>query len=155
MGLFFKKKDNSVIEEVIDFLENDLFVSKIAYGRNEACVEDKLVKQLKDKFGEDYVKSQRRIGDNFKMKCDVDVFLGKCGIELKLASSLESKADEFHRAIGQVACYVHEHYKESNQKLILLVVGDGEMSDKIDELKTIVESISRVRFVYKLATNKK
>ena len=65
------------------------------------------------------------------MKCDVDLFSGACGIELKLANSLESKADEFHRAIGQVICYAHEHYKKPHQGLILLVVGkDTEVSEK-------------------------
>lgn len=153
MGLFFNKHSN-IIKEVKDFLENDLVISKQACGKSEKSVENSLVCQLQEKFGEDFVHRQRSIGENFKMKCDVDLFSGGCGIELKLASSLENKADEFHRAIGQIACYAHEHYITSG--VILLVVGkEPEMSEKIDELRTIVNHFPRVHFVYKQAQNKK
>lgn len=152
MGLFFRKKTNSIIEEVKTFLENDLFVSKIAYGRGEANVEDKLLTQLEEKFGEYPVTNQCLIGDKLKLKCDFDLFNKQCGIELKLAHSLNTNAGEFQRAIGQIACYAHEEYKDTG--VILLVVGDGEMSDKIKELREIVKKFENVHFVYKQAQHK-
>lgn len=154
MALFDKYRTNSKIDEIREFLEHDLIISKQACGRKEETVERSLVKQLKERFGDYDVRNQCRVGDNFKMRCDVDLFNGTCGIELKLASSLEDKADEFQRAIGQIVCYAHEHYKETG--VFLLVVGkDAEMSDKIKELKTIVSQIKRVHFIYKQAENKK
>lgn len=152
MGLFFKNKTitPSVIDEVKEFIANDLFISKIVYHRSEGAVEDKLVEQLTERFANYPVRRQCKVGDKFHLKCDVDIANKACGIELKLARSLESKADEFQRAIGQVACYVHEEYTETG--LILLVIGeDEEMSDKVKELKRLVEYYPRVHFVYKLA----
>ena len=153
MGLFFKRQNNNIIEEVKDFLVNELFVSKVAYSRGEANVEDKLLAQLKEKFGDYPVTNQCRVGDKLKLKCDFDLFNKQCGIELKLAHSLESNAGEFQRAIGQIACYAHEDYKDTG--VILLVVGDGEISDKIKELQAIVKIFQNVHFVYKQAQYKR
>ena len=153
MALFFhKKRTLSVIDEVKDFIQNDLFISKTAYGRGERNVEEKLVCQLKERFGDYPVRSQLQGSD--KLKCDVDLFDKGCGIELKLASSLEGKADEFQRAIGQIACYVHEDYKDTG--VILLVVGEHEeMSEKLEKLKSIVKHFRGVHFLYKQALYKK
>ncbi len=150
MGLFFK---NNIIEEVKDFLENDLFISKVAYGRGEANVEDKLLAQLQKRFGEYPVTNQCRVGDKLKLKCDFDLFDKQCGLELKLAHSLVTNAGELQRAIGQIACYAHEDYKDTG--VILLVVGEGEIPDKVKEMRSIIKVFRNVHFVYKQAQNKR
>ena len=152
MGLFFKKRSDDIIGEVKAFLENDLIISKKACGMSEDTVEKSLVPQLKEKFGKDNVKNQCIRGENLKLKCDIDMFSGKCGIELKVAHHL-TRADEFQRAIGQVACYSQDQYR--NTGIILLVVGkNAEIPENIDKLKTIVGYFPRVHFVYKQAANK-
>ena len=151
--LLDKYRNKKRIAEIRDFLEHELVISKKANGMKEETVEASLVKQLEDKFGKKYVEEQCPVGDHFKMKCDVDMFQGLCGIELKLAQSLETHADEFHRAIGQVACYAQEEY--TNTCVFLLVIGkDANMSKKIEELKTIVEYLPRVEFIYRQAMNR-
>lgn len=152
--LLDKFRNKSKIEEIKAFLVNDLIISKKACSMSEKTVENSLVKQLSERFGEKYVTEQCSVGEHFNMKCDVDMFQGLCGIELKLAESLENKAEEFHRAIGQIACYAHEEYTQTC--VILLIVGqEPEMSDKIKELKAIVGQLRRVEFIYKQAANKK
>ena len=154
MGLFIKKQNNNIIEEVKDFLVNELVISKQACGKSERSAENSLVRQLKERFGEDYVKRQCPIGDNLKRKCDVDIFQGQCGIELKLAHHLETRSDEFQRAIGQIACYVHDD-RYSNSGVIMLVIGkEAEMSDDIKKLQMYVSYFPRVHFIYKQAQNK-
>lgn len=140
-----------MINDVKKFIENDLFISKTMYRRSERSVEEKLIEQLKERFGSYPVRSQLQGTD--KLKCDVDLFNKGCGIELKLASSLE-RADEFQRAIGQVACYALEDYKDTG--VILLVIGDeDEKPEKLKKLESIVKHFNNVHVMYKQALAKR
>lgn len=149
--LFGKNSKPDVIDEVKMFIKDDLFISKTMYRRSERSVEEKLIEQLEEKFGCYPVRSQLQGKD--KLKCDVDLFNKGCGIELKLARSLE-RADEFQRAIGQIACYALDDYKDSG--VILLVIGeDEEKPERVKKIESIVKHFRQVHVVYKQALAKR
>ena len=140
------------VETAKVFIKDYLTIPYSAYNNGEAAVERNIAKQLVEEFDRDNVKTQYAVGGFLNLKCDIDLYDGKCGIELKLAKSLT--ASELQRVIGQVYYYSQRVYK--NTGLILLVVGTKEEIDpKLKELKCIVEQIPGVHFMYKQAKSKK
>ena len=141
----------SLYKRIENFIQNDLNLN-LYYSDTEAKVEDRILKQLEKVFGKENVDSQHYVGGNHELKCDIDLYNGKCGIEIKLADQLEN-AGNTQRALGQVVYYSHCTYKEND--LILLVVGtSAELSPKLKELKEIINNIDGIHFIYKQAVKK-
>lgn len=142
----------STYHKVETFLREELSIN-LYYTDTEENVENRISAQLKKAFGKENVDNQHYVGGNNGLKCDIDLYNGKCGIELKLADQLDS-AINLQRALGQVIYYSHCTYKEND--LILLVIGAAaELSPKLKELKEIIDEFEGIHFVYKQAQNKK
>lgn len=140
----------STYKQVEAFIQNELTIN-LYYTDEEANVEDRISKQLKKAFGKENVDNQHYMGGNNGLKCDIDLYNGKCGIEIKLADQLEN-ALNLQRALGQVIYYSHCTYKKTD--LILLVVGrNSELSPKLKELKEIIDEFKGIHFIYKQAQN--
>lgn len=142
----------STYHKVETFLREELSIN-LYHTDTEEKVENRILAQLEKAFGKENVDNQHYVGGNNGLKCDIDLYNGKCGIELKLADQLDS-ANNLQRALGQVIYYSHCTYKEND--LILLVVGAAaELSPKLKELKEIIDEFEGIHFVYKQAQNKK
>lgn len=142
----------STYHKVETFLREELSIN-LYHADTEEKVENRILAQLEKAFGKENVDNQHYVGGNNGLKCDIDLYNGKCGIELKLADQLDS-ANNLQRALGQVIYYSHCTYKEND--LILLVVGTAaELSPKLKELKEIIDEFEGIHFVYKQAQNKK
>ena len=139
-------------EEVSKFIQYLLSIKCNVYYRGEKAVEKEIVKQLSEKIGKENVNSQYAVGGFLNLKCDIDVYNGKCGIELKVAKQLNN-ATALQRVIGQLVYYSQRRYKDTG--LILLVVGtQSELNAKLKELKDFVEQIPGVHFMYKQTEKK-
>lgn len=148
MASLLRKLINSVstYRNVETFLREELSIRRYSYI-NEEEAEEKIKKQLVAKYGNSNVDNQHHIGGSTGLKCDIDLFDGKCGIEIKLAEKLSNSAD-LQRAIGQVAYYSFNLYRDAD--LILLVIGDeAEPNRKLEDLKKIIEQFEGVHFLYK------
>ncbi|MBQ4395754.1 MAG: hypothetical protein II825_10740 [Paludibacteraceae bacterium] len=142
----------STYRKVETFLREELSIN-LYYSDTEEKVESRISAQLEKAFGKENVDNQHYVGGNNGLKCDIDLYNGKCGIELKLADQLDN-ANNLQRALGQVIYYSHCTYKEND--LILLVVGAAaELSPKLKELKEIIDDFESIHFIYKQAQNKK
>ena len=140
----------STYNKVEAFILDELVIN-LYYSDSEAKVEDRISRQLKKAFGQENVDNQHYVGGNNGLKCDIDLYNGKCGIEIKLADQLEN-AINLQRALGQVIYYSHCTYKKND--LILLVVGrNAELSPKLKELKEIIDEFNGIHFIYKQAQN--
>ena len=137
------------IKDVICVLDK-VRTSKRAYYESEKAVESVIAKQLIEIYGKQNVKRQYAVGGFLSLKCDIDLFDSKCcGIELKLAKSLD--ATTMQRVIGQVMYYSRRRYKDNG--LILLVIGtSSELDPTLNELKSFIEEFPNVYFVYKQAS---
>ena len=137
------------LESTKVFIKEYLSVPKSYCYKTEADVERIVAKQMVEEFGSENVKRQYAVGGFLNLKCDIDLYDGQCGIELKLAKQL-SNATNLQRVIGQVFYYSQRRYK--NTGLILLIVGTKEELDpNLKELKSFVEQIPGVHFMYKQA----
>lgn len=140
----------SLYKKVETYIQNELAIN-LYYTDEETNVEERISKQLKKTFGKENVDNQHYVGGNNGLKCDIDLYNGKCGIEIKLADQLEN-AINLQRALGQVIYYSHCTYKKND--LILLVIGrNAELSPKLKELKEIIDEFKGVHFIYKQAQN--
>ena len=139
-------------DEVKIFLQHFLsFKNSICY-KGEKAVEKEIVKQLSESFGSENVNAQYAVGGFLNLKCDIDVYDGQCGIELKVAKQLNN-ATALQRVIGQLVYYSQRRYKDTG--LILLVVGtQAELNAKLKELRDFVEQIPGVHFMYKQTEKK-
>lgn len=146
-GIFSKLfKSDSTYADVETFIQDELAIRLYSYD-SEANIEDRIQKHLVKAFGKENVDTQHYLGGNSGLKCDVDLFNGRCGIEIKLADQLESM-NNAQRALGQVLYYTRYYAREN---LMLLVVGrDAELSPRLKELKEHVENL-QIHFVYKQA----
>ena len=141
-----------IYEEVKSFIEESLSVKRATYNRGEKPVEREIIKQMREFFPGQTIASQCSVGGNLSLKCDIDVNGGLCGIELKVARDLKT-ASTLQRVLGQVFYYAKNRYKETN--LILLVIGSEQNPNpKLEELKTFVEQIQGVHFMYKQVAKK-
>jgi len=150
MANIFKQlfRSNDIYQQVESFIINELTIRKDRCYE-EAKAESTIKRQLIEKFGRENVDNQHSIGGTNGLKCDVDLFNGKCGIEIKIADQMEN-ANNLQRALGQVMYYSHCYYKEND--LILLVAGrESGLSARLKELKEIIDQIPRVHFIYKPA----
>ena len=137
-------------DEVKCFIQYHLNIKNTICYKGEKAVENEIVKQMKESFGSENVNSQYAVGGFLNLKCDIDVYDGQCGIELKVAKQLDN-ATALQRVIGQLVYYSQRRYK--NTGLILLVVGtQQELNAKLKELKALVELIPGVHFMYKQAS---
>ena len=75
----------------------------------EKRVQNNLLAQLKERYGQSNVNTEFSVGGHWGMKCDLDLFHGKIGIELKVAEQLKS-ASNVERLIGQVVYYMKKQY---------------------------------------------
>ena len=149
MANIFSKlfQSNATYQQVEAFVLNELSVRRESTYNSEGSVENSIKRQLSKAFGKENVDTQHYLGGNSGLKCDVDLFNGGCGIEIKLADQLENM-NNAQRALGQVLYYSKYYAKEN---LMLLVVGrDAELSPRLKELKELVESL-HIHFVYKQA----
>lgn len=136
-------------EEVKCFIQYHLSIKKSICYKGEKAVEKEMVKQMVESFGTENVNAQYSVGGFLNLKCDIDVYDGQCGIELKVAKQLDN-ASALQRVIGQLVYYSQRRYK--NTGLILLVVGtQPELTGKMKELRDYVELIPNVHFMYKQA----
>lgn len=139
-------------KEVECFIQYRLSIKKAICYKGEKAVEKEMVKQMVESFGSENVNSQYAVGGFLNLKCDIDVYDGQCGIELKVAKQLNN-ATALQRVIGQLVYYSQRRYK--NTGLILLVVGtQPELNAKMKELRDYVELIPNVHFMYKQAEKK-
>ena len=142
----------SAYEEVKSFIQYHLTIKNTTCYQGEKAVEKEMVKQMIETFGSENVNSQYAVGGFLNLKCDIDVYDGQCGIELKVAKQLNN-ATALQRVIGQLVYYSQRRYK--NTGLILLVVGtQPELNAKMKELRDYVELIPNVHFIYKQAMKK-
>ena len=154
MASFIQKiyRTKNVTETVKVFIRDYLAIPKSYCYKTEADVERVIAKQMIEEFGSENVKRQYAVGGFLNLKCDIDLYDGQCGIELKLAKQLSS-ATNLQRVLGQVYYYSQRRYKDTG--LILLIVGTKEELDpNLKELKSYVEKIEGVHFVYKVADKK-
>ena len=139
-------------EEVKSFIQYHLSIKNTICYKGEKAVEKEMVKQMVESFGSENVNSQYAVGGFLNLKCDIDVYDGQCGVELKVAKQLNN-ATALQRVIGQLVYYSQRRYK--NTGLILLVVGtQPELNAKMKELRDYVELIPNVHFMYKQAEKK-
>ena len=93
--LFFTKIISKILgavstyKKVEAFLKEELAIN-LYYSDSETKVEGRIVKQLEKVFGKENVDSQHYVGGNNGLKCDIDLYNGKCGIEIKLADQLDN-----------------------------------------------------------------
>ena len=66
----------------------------------EGKIQKNILKQLQDIYGKEKVQKEYNVGGYWGMRCDVDLFDGKIGIELKVAEQLKKSAN-VERLIGQ------------------------------------------------------
>lgn len=145
-------EEKQVFAEVKSFIENSLSIKRNVYYKGEKAVEKEIVKQMRECFGSENIDSQHSVGGFLDLKCDIDVYDGQCGIELKVAKQLNN-ATKLQQVVGQVFYYSQRQYK--NTDLILLVVGsEAKLTPKLKELGTFVEQIQGVHFVYKQVLSK-
>ena len=139
-------------DEVKIFLQHFLSIKNSVCYKGEKAVEKEIVKQLSESFGSENVNAQYAVGGFLNLKCDIDVYDGQCGIELKVAKQLNN-ATALQRVIGQLVYYSQRRYKDTG--LILLVVGtQAELNAKLKELRDFVEQIPGVHFMYKQTEKK-
>ncbi len=141
-----------IYQEVKSFIEDSLSVRRATYYKGEKAVEKEIIKQMQEHFGSENVDSQHSVGGFLNLKCDIDLFDGMCGIELKVTKDLE-KATVLQRVLGQVFYYSQRQYNKSS--LVLLIIGTAtELNPKLKELKDFVEQIEGVHFIYKQVAKK-
>lgn len=111
----------------------------------EKRVQNNLLAQLKELYGQSNVNTEFSVGGHWGMKCDLDLFHGKIGIELKVAEQLKS-ASNVERLIGQVVYYMKKKY---GNNLIVVVAGKAQEYDaSMQELEEIINSLG-AKFIYK------
>ena len=111
----------------------------------EKRVQNNLLVQLKELYGQSNVNTEFSVGGHWGMKCDLDLFHGKIGIELKVAEQLKS-ASNVERLIGQVVYYMKKQY---GNNLIVVVAGKAKEYDaSMQELEEIINSLG-AKFIYK------
>ena len=111
----------------------------------EKRVQNNLLAQLKKLYGQSNVNTEFSVGGHWGMKCDLDLFHGKIGIELKVAEQLKS-ASNVERLIGQVVYYMKKQY---GNNLIVVVAGKAKEYDaSMQELEEIINSLG-AKFIYK------
>lgn len=111
----------------------------------EKRVQNNLLTQLKEIYGQSNVNTEFSVGGHWGMKCDLDLFHGKIGIELKVAEQLKSAAN-VERLIGQVVYYMKKQY--GNNFIVLVVGKTKEYDASMQELADIINGIG-AKFIYK------
>ena len=111
----------------------------------EKRVQNNLLAQLKEIYGQSNVNTEFSVGGHWGMKCDLDLFHGKIGIELKVAEQLKSAAN-VERLIGQVVYYMKKQY--GNNFIVLVVGKTKEYDASMQELAEIINGIG-AKFIYK------
>lgn len=130
------------LDGLATFLENKIVV-KVSQYTTEKNVENVIAKQLKEQYG--IVHQQYNIGGFLGLKCDIDLYNGNLGIELKLAKELLKSATNIERLFGQAIYYNHRCY---NGNLIILVVGrKKDCTPQMREIKSLIEELG-VKFVF-------
>ena len=146
---------NVTVDQVITTLSEDITLpstilrSTIYQGESkEKKVQNKLFDQLKGIYGQNNVNTEFSVGGHWGMKCDLDLFHGKIGIELKVAEQLKS-ASNVERLMGQVVYYMKKQY---GNNLIVLVAGKPKEYDaSMQEIEGIINGLG-ARFIYKEVT---
>ncbi|MBR3714222.1 MAG: hypothetical protein IKQ30_01720 [Bacteroidales bacterium] len=136
------------VRDIISFINDKLVVKKHQYyGKCETDVENVIAKQLREEYGSTNIHRQYAVGGFLGLKCDLDLFDGKCcGIELKLAKQIVGNSSAYERLLGQALYYSKRCYKEN---LIVMVVGTAkEFVSTLKEVQSFLEDMG-VRFVYK------
>ncbi len=141
------------IMKVIDVLESKVILSPSILRETqylgetkEGRIQKSILKQLSEIFGKEKVQKEYNVGGYWGMRCDIDLFDGKIGIELKVAEQLK-KSTQVERLIGQAVYYSRRKYDNGN--LIVLVVGKKKEYDaSMKEIEAIIADLG-VNFVYK------
>ena len=111
----------------------------------EKRVQNNLFDQLKGIYSQSHVNTEFSVGGHWGMKCDIDLFHGKIGIELKVAEQLKS-ASNVERLMGQVVYYMKKQY---GSNFIVFVAGKPKEYDaSMQEIEGIINSLG-ARFIYK------
>lgn len=137
------------VHDVFSFINNLLLVKRSQYyGKTEHEVENIIVKQLREQYGEMNVHRQYSVGGFLGLKCDIDLFDSKCcGIELKLAKQLAISSSAKERLIGQAVYYSKRCYQK---RLIILIIGTKkEYNTSLKEIQDFLEELG-VFFIYKV-----
>ena len=104
-----------------------------------------MFEELKKIYGQSNVNTEFSVGGHWGMKCDLDLFHGKIGIELKVAEQLKS-ASNVERLMGQVVYYMKKQY---GSNFIVFVAGKPKEYDaSMQEIEGIINSLG-ARFIYK------
>ena len=149
-----KQSENDIsMSEIIGVLKNKInfpisILRETQYvgDSKEGKVQKNILKQLQDIYGKERVQKEYNVGGYWGMRCDIDLFDGKIGIELKVAEQLKKSAN-VERLIGQTVYYAKRKYGKGN--LIVLVVGKrNEYDASMKEIETIVTELG-ANFLYK------
>ena len=135
-----------VLKNKINFPISILRETQYVGDSKEEKVQKNILKQLQDIYGKERVQKEYNVGGYWGMRCDIDLFDGKIGIELKVAEQLKKSAN-VERLIGQTVYYAKRKYGKGN--LIVLVVGKrNEYDASMKEIETIVTELG-ANFLYK------
>lgn len=140
------------ISNLICILQNEIILptsilreSQYTRPTKEEKVQKFLFEELKKIYGQSHVNTEFSVGGHWGMKCDLDLFHGKIGIELKVAEQLKS-ASNVERLMGQVVYYMKKQY---GNNLIVLVAGKPKEYDaSMQEIEGIINGLG-ARFIYK------
>ena len=147
-------KENDIsVTEIISVLKNKIIFpvsilreTQYVGESKEGKVQKNILKQLHDIYGKETVQKEYNVGGYWGMRCDIDLFDGKIGIELKVAEQLKKSAN-VERLIGQTIYYTKRKYGKGN--LIVLVVGKRKEYDaSMKEIETIVTELG-ANFIFK------
>lgn len=140
------------ISNLICILQNEIILptsilreSQYTRPTKEEKVQKFLFEELKKIYGQSNVNTEFSVGGHWGMKCDIDLFHGKIGIELKVAEQLKS-ASNVERLMGQVVYYMKKRY---GSNFIVFVAGKPKEYDaSMQEIEGIINSLG-ARFIYK------
>ena len=136
----------SVLKNKINLPVSILRETQYVGESKEGKIQKNILKQLQDIYGKEKVQKEYNVGGYWGMRCDVDLFDGKIGIELKVAEQLKKSA-QVERLIGQTVYYTKRKYGKGN--LIVLVVGKRKEYDaSMKEIETIVTELG-ANFIFK------
>ena len=154
-GIQNKQQSDISLEDVVTTLRERItlpttILRPITYSgeSKEKRVQNNLLSQLKEIYGAGCVNKEFSVGGHWGMKCDLDLFHGKIGIELKVAEQLKSPAN-VERLIGQVVYYTKKQY--SNNLIVFVAGKPKEYDASMQEIEEIINNLG-AKFIYKEVT---
>jgi len=132
-------KSSVTIQNVIELIKS-CKIKAFNYEKDEAHLTNCIIDHFKNHIASNDIRKEYKIGSEYSLRVDIDLFDEQVGIEVKKWSSLVN-AVAFERAIGQTYLYLKKRYKNNN--LIVLVVGmPKDKNDiKMSEFKNYISEL--------------